>query len=609
MKQPKTASTTQDTSQVAPDPCMEQSYHVFMLPFIIKEGVDPKHLEERLSVYDTTKWIHVCDKVLSDEEEARKAYNASKYFNKAAFEALHQTTKPLHKSWRRQHKDNEFLEEFELKDLDPIRSYYRLDLNLSSRARFAQFSAHLQLQSVRVKLYSHNIGQIIYITYYNEALFQKDKERKAAVNYSYLNAVEDINSYGRRVSLPFVPQPEQGSYAARLTAVAAEISVSINTESSHNTTSYKTDFDQMAKSIVPAGSTAHTYQENAHHTIAKHAVGIIFNNTIREDKYHETIIPVYDDRMILASIISSDEAANLIPGYTEFKGLDEKTLSQISICKTEPDKASSPNGIETTYDNARRLYGIISCDSHSDFPTVRDASMLQKLMHKFSLDRWNEYKSYTGVSHHAFVMIKTPVDGNAFLFDNFSYLYVEMVSLVVAQRTALLNILHNTSEASRSIKGANPFDLQTTNRVFKFLVSLVLPLMLIPRSVQATSRVAKIKQDIAVFTANINLLDITEQEQGDETYTKIRENLGVNTLSHNVKEQVEGLSDAAQAIRSSVYNAAAFAVAVGALVIETDADKLWWSNEALKVAVTLLCVFLTFVALSAMSSRTVRKKR
>lgn len=601
MKQSKAADTTQDTSQVAPNPCMEQSYHVFMLPFIIKEGVDPKHLEERLSVYDTTKWIHVCDKVLSDEEGARKAYNASKYFNKAAFEALHQTTKPLHKSWRRQHKDDEFLEEFELKDLDPTRSYYRLDLN--------HFSAHLQLQSVSVKLYSHNIGQILYRTYYNEALFQKDKERKAVESYSYLDAVEDINSYGRRVSLPFVPQPEQGSYAARLTAVAAEISVSINTESSHNTTSYKTDFDQMAKSIVPAGSTAHTYQENAHHTIAKHAVGIIFNNTIREDKYHETIIPVYDDRMILASIISSDEAANLIPGYTEFKGLDEKTLSQISICKTEPDKASSPNGIETTYDNARRLYGIISCDSHSDFPTVRDASMLQKLMHKFSLDRWNEYKSYTGVSHHAFVMIKTPVDGNAFLFDNFSYLYVEMVSLVVAQRTALLNILHNTSEASRSIKGANPFDLQTTNRVFKFLVSLVLPLMLIPRSVQATSRVAKIKQDIAVFTANINLLDITEQEQGDETYTKIRENLGVNTLSHNVKEQVEGLSDAAQAIRSSVYNAAAFAVAVGALVIETDADKLWWSNEALKVAVTLLCVFLTFVALSAMSSRTVRKKR
>lgn len=607
MKQPKTASTTQDTSQVAPDPCMEQSYHVFMLPFIIKEGVDPKHLEERLSVYDTTKWIHVCDKVLSDEEEARKAYNASKYFNKAAFEALHQTTKPLHKSWRRQHKDNEFLEEFELKDLDPIRSYYRLDLNLSSRARFAQFSAHLQLQSVRVKLYSHNIGQIIYITYYNEALFQKDKERKAAVNYSYLNAVEDINSYGRRVSLPFVPQPEQGSYADRLTAVAAEISVSINTESSHSTTSYKTDFDQMAKSIVPAGSTAHTYQENAHHTIAKHAVGIIFNSTIKEDKYHETIIPAYDDRMILASIISSDEAANLIPSYTEFKSLDEKTLSRISIYETEPDKAPYPNDM-TAYKDARQLYGIISCDSHNDY-TVRDASMLQKLMHKFSLDRWNEYKSYTGVSHHAFVMIKPPVDDNAFLFDNFSYLYVEMVSLVVAQRTALLNILHNTSEASRSIKGTNPFDLQTTNRVFKFLASLVLPLRLIPRSVQATSRVAKIKQDIAVFTANINLLDITEQEQGDETYAKIRENLGVNTLSHNVKEQVEGLSDAAQAIRSSVYNAAAFAVAVGALVIETDADKLWWSNEAFKVAATLLCVLLTFVAISAMSSRTVRKKR
>lgn len=590
MKQSKIANTTQDTSQVAPNPCMEQSYHVFMLPFIVKEDVSPKHLEERLSVYDTTKWIHVCDKVLSDEEEARKAYNASKYFNKAAFEALHQTTKPLHKSWHRQHKD-EFLEEFELKDLDPTRSYYRLDLN--------HFSAHLQLQSVRVKLYNHNIGQILYRTYYNEALFQKDKERKTVESYSYLDAVEDINSYGRRVSLPFVPQPEQGSYAARLTAVAAEISVSINTESSHSTTSYKTDFDQMAKSIVPAGSTAHTYQENAHHTIAKHAVGVIFNSTIKEDKYHETIIPVYDDRMILASIISSDEAANLIPGYTKFKGLDEKTLSQTS---------PSDNN-ETAYDNARRLYGIISCDSHSDSPTVRDASMLQKLMHKFSLDRWNEYKSYTGVSHHAFVMIKPPIDDNAFLFDNFSYLYVEMVSLVVVQRTALLNILHNTSEASRSIKGANPFDLQTTNRVFKFLASLILPLMLIPRSVRATSRVAKIKQDIAVFTANINLLDITEQEQGDETYTKIRENLGVNTLSHNVKEQVEGLSDAAQAIRSSVYNAAAFAVAVGALVIETDADKLWWSNEALKVAVTLLCVFLTFVALSAMSSRTVRKKR
>lgn len=575
----KTANTTQDTSQAAPDPCMEQSYHVFMLPFIVKEDVNPKHLEERLSVYDTTKWIHVCDKVLSDEEEARKAYNASKYFNKAAFEALHQTTKPPHKSWHRQHKD-EFLEEFELKNLDPSRSYYRLDLNHSSRAHFAHFSAHLQLQSVRVKLYSHNIGQILYRTYYNEALFQKDKERKTVENYSYLDAVEDINSYGRRVSLPFVPQPEQGSYAARLTAVAAEISVSINTESSHNTTSYKTDFDQMAKSIVPAGSTAHTYQENAHHTIAKHAVGIIFNNTIREDKYHETIIPVYDDRMILASIISSDEAANLIPGYTEFKGLDEKTLSQISICKTEPDKASSPNGIETTYDNARRLYGIISCDSHSDFPTVRDASMLQKLMHKFSLDRWNEYKSYTGVSHHAFVMIKTPVDGNAFLFDNFSYLYVEMVSLVVAQRTALLNILHNTSEASRSIKGIHSLGLR------------------------ATSRVAKIKQDIAVFTANINLLDITEQEQGDETYTKIRENLGVNTLSRNVKEQVEGLSDAAQAIRSSVYNAAAFAVAVGALVIEIDTDKIW-PNECIKAVFTILIILLVFF----ISRRIARKKR
>ena len=561
MKQSKTANTTRVTSQIAPNPRMEQSYHVFMLPFIVKEDVNPKHLEERLSVYDTTKWIHVCDKVLSDEEEARKAYNASKYFNKAAFEALHQTTKPLHKSWHRQHKD-EFLEEFELKDLDPTRSYYRLDLN--------HFSAHLQLQSVRVKLYNHNIGQILYRTYYNEALFQKDKERKTVESYSYLDAVEDINSYGRRVSLPFVPQPEQGSYAARLTAVAAEISVSINAESSHNTTSYKTDFDQMAKSIVPAGSTAHTYQENAHHTIAKHAVGIIFNSTIREDKYHETIIPVYDDRMILASIISSDEAANLIPGYTKFKGLDEKTLSQTS---------PSDNN-ETAYDNARRLYGIISCDSHSDSPTVRDASMLQKLMHKFSLDRWNEYKSYTGVSHHAFVMIKPPIDDNAFLFDNFSYLYVEMVSLVVVQRTALLNILHNTSEASRSIKGIHSLGLR------------------------ATSRVAKIKQDIAVFTANINLLDITEQEQGDETYTKIRENLGVNTLSRNVKEQVEGLSDAAQAIRSSVYNAAAFAVAVGALVIEIDTDKIW-PNECIKAVFTILIILLVFF----ISRRIARKRR
>ena len=563
MKQSKAADTTQDTSQVAPNPCMEQSYHVFMLPFIIKEGVGPKRLEERLSVYDTTKWIHVCDKVLSDEEGARKAYNASKYFNKAAFEALHQTTKPLHKSWRRQHKDDEFLEEFELKDLDPTRSYYRLDLN--------HFSARLQLQSVRVKLYSHNIGQIIYTTYYNEVLFQKDKERKTVEDYSYLNAVEDINSCGRRVSLPFVPQPKQGSYADQLTAtaVAAEISISINTESSHNTTSYKTDFDQMAKSIVPAGSTAHTYQENAHHTIAKHAVGIIFNSTIKEDKYHETIIPAYDDRMILASIISSDEAANLIPSYTEFKSLDEKTLSRISIYETEPDKAPYPNDM-TAYKDARQLYGIISCDSHNDY-TVRDASMLQKLMQKFSLDRWNEYKSYTGVSHHAFVMIKPPRDDNAFLFDNFSYLYVEMVSLVVVQRTALLNILHNTSEASRNIKSVHFPELR------------------------ATSRVAKIRQDIAIFTANINLLDITEQEQGDETYTKIRENLGVNTLSHNVKEQVEELSDAAQAIRSSVYNAAALIVAVDALIIEIDIDKLW-PNETIKVSIILVILIVYLIS-------------
>ncbi|QUB37231.1 hypothetical protein J5A52_03735 [TM7 phylum sp. oral taxon 349] len=563
MKQSKTANTTRVTSQIAPNPRMEQSYHVFMLPFIVKEDVSPKHLEERLSVYDTTKWIHVCDKVLSDEEEARKAYNASKYFNKAAFEALHQTTKPLHKSWRRQHKDDEFLEEFELKDLDPTRSYYRLDLN--------HFSARLQLQSVRVKLYSHNIGQIIYTTYYNEVLFQKDKERKTVENYSYLNAVEDINSCGRRVSLPFVPQPKQGSYADQLTAtaVAAEISISINTESSHNTTSYKTDFDQMAKSIVPAGSTAHTYQENAHHTIAKHAVGIIFNSTIKEDKYHETIIPAYDDRMILASIISSDEAANLIPSYTEFKSLDEKTLSRISIYETEPDKAPCPNDM-TAYKDARQLYGIISCDSHNDY-TVRDASMLQKLMQKFSLDRWNEYKSYTGVSHHAFVMIKPPRDDNAFLFDNFLDLYAEMVSLVVAQRTALLNILHNTSEASRNIKSVHFPELQ------------------------ATSRVAKIRQDIAIFTANINLLDITEQEQGDETYTKIRENLGVNTLSHNVKEQVEELSDAAQAIRSSVYNAAALIVAVDALIIEIDIDKLW-PNETIKVSIILVILIVYLIS-------------
>ena len=563
MKQSKTANTTRVTSQIAPNPRMEQSYHVFMLPFIVKEDVSPKHLEERLSVYDTTKWIHVCDKVLSDEEEARKAYNASKYFNKAAFEALHQTTKPLHKSWRRQHKDDEFLEEFELKDLDPTRSYYRLDLN--------HFSARLQLQSVRVKLYSHNIGQIIYTTYYNEVLFQKDKERKTVENYSYLNAVEDINSCGRRVSLPFVPQPKQGSYADQLTAtaVAAEISISINTESSHNTTSYKTDFDQMAKSIVPAGSTAHTYQENAHHTIAKHAVGIIFNSTIKEDKYHETIIPAYDDRMILASIISSDEAANLIPSYTEFKSLDEKTLSRISIYETEPDKAPYPNDM-TAYKDARQLYGIISCDSHNDY-TVRDASMLQKLMQKFSLDRWNEYKSYTGVSHHAFVMIKPPRDDNAFLFDNFLDLYAEMVSLVVAQRTALLNILHNTSEASRNIKSVHFPELR------------------------ATSRVAKIRQDIAIFTANINLLDITEQEQGDETYTKIRENLGVNTLSHNVKEQVEELSDAAQAIRSSVYNAAALIVAVDALIIEIDIDKLW-PNETIKVSIILVILIVYLIS-------------
>lgn len=563
MKQSKTANTTRVTSQIAPNPRMEQSYHVFMLPFIVKEDVSPRHLEERLSVYDTTKWIHVCDKVLSDEEEARKAYNASKYFNKAAFEALHQTTKPLHKSWRRQHKDDEFLEEFELKDLDPTRSYYRLDLN--------HFSARLQLQSVRVKLYSHNIGQIIYTTYYNEVLFQKDKERKTVENYSYLNAVEDINSCGRRVSLPFVPQPKQGSYTDQLTAtaVAAEISISINTESSHNTTSYKTDFDQMAKSIVPAGSTAHTYQENAHHTIAKHAVGIIFNSTIKEDKYHETIIPAYDDRMILASIISSDEAANLIPSYTEFKSLDEKTLSRISIYETEPDKAPCPNDM-TAYKDARQLYGIISCDSHNDY-TVRDASMLQKLMQKFSLDRWNEYKSYTGVSHHAFVMIKPPRDDNAFLFDNFLDLYAEMVSLVVAQRTALLNILHNTSEASRNIKSVHFPELQ------------------------ATSRVAKIRQDIAIFTANINLLDITEQEQGDETYTKIRENLGVNTLSHNVKEQVEELSDAAQAIRSSVYNAAALIVAVDALIIEIDIDKLW-PNETIKVSIILVILIVYLIS-------------
>ena len=146
-----------------------------------------------------------------------------------------------------------------------------------------------------------------------------------------------------------------------------------------------------------------------------------------------------------------------------------------------------------------------------------------------------------------------------------------MVSLVVAQRTALLNILHNTSEASRNIKSVHFPELQ------------------------ATSRVAKIRQDIAIFTANINLLDITEQEQGDETYTKIRENLGVNTLSHNVKEQVEELSDAAQAIRSSVYNAAALIVAVDALIIEIDIDKLW-PNETIKVSIILVILIVYLIS-------------
>lgn len=444
------------------------SYHTFILPFVWKDNCNTlKNFDKFTQLFENNPYWKCYDpedeNSFSMIDDEMSYYAEYQYFYPQVRSALYGFGENIVKTFHFAH--------------DKVQNKAHYYISKNNR------TYDLLINSIQLKIYNTGIALFV-LECENHGV---DKDGKPQ---NTLSDVKNINDFGRRVTLPFIPEkPEDSICADSLEIFVPELKP------------FKTDFcdyirktadTKMKKNVINLNHLSNFIKE-----ILSFASDSQFSSKINDDKNTFYIHPALDDRMFVASIVIDKNETNKMIADSQNDG----------VYAYEKDE-----------DLSKSLYEFIFVDKAGGC-SCNCKKMRQDLLSKHVYTRWIDDGSLYGVAAQSIVLL---FDGGfSPLINTFITIYVRMACLCLAQRASLMLFQKEAADISRLIhEKENKIRLATVTKLMD------------------------LQERFSAFESQICFCEITPQEQGIEIYSMFTESFFIDKELENVKSQIDGLHDA-----------------------------------------------------------------
>lgn len=450
---------------------------------------------------------------------ARLAYQEYQYFNPAMRNALYVSSADVSHSF-----------EFRPEGADKrLRAHYYIACNNG-------ITYDLHLNALRVIIFNTGIG-IFQLECENHGLAKDGKTSQAN-----MQSVKCINDYGRRINLPLLSDP--GSYFS-LCADRLDFEFAVG-ENADGTPILKTFSDNFKEFILSLRSTE-SFCQNLSLTHVANFITDIMNFRLSADEGRGGIGNSHDKKKsgkVFSSKLGIDAQFLISPA------LDDRMFVCCCVADEELSKfytARNASG-ELNYlcDNrtANDLYEFIfiDLDQKLSCPT---AEMRSELLSAHVYKRWLDFKTLHAVTNYSCVCVTGASDG-AYITVILPFLiqYTRLACLSLVQRASLIKFQANAAELSTHIEN-------TKKRM----------------NMQTIIALNKLQERFVAFQSQLNLFEVTAQEQGAETYELLRTFMFIDKQQEALQNQLDALYSTANTTLDTLQNKWATILALIALLL------------------------------------------
>ena len=444
------------------------SYHTFILPFVWKDNCNTAKTFEKFTQLFANNPYWKCfdpkdENSFSMIDDEISYYAEYQYFYPQVRSALYGFGENVVKTFHFAH------------DKVQNKAHYYISKN--------DRTYDLLINSIQLKIYNTGIALFV-LEGENHGVDRDGKPQNT------LNDVKNINDFGRRVTLPFVPEkPEYSICADSLEVFVPELA------------KFRTDFRYYIRTTAETKNKKNVINLNHLSNFIKEILGFSsisqFSSRISNDKNTFYIHPALDDRMFVASIVIDENETN----------------KMIAVSQENGDYA-----YKTDVELSKSLYEFVFVDKAGGC-SCSCKKMRSELLDNHIYKRWIEDGSLYGVAAQSIVLL---FDGGfAPLINTFITTYVRMACLCLAQRASLMLFQKEAADISRLIH-------EKENKI----------------RIATVTKLMDLQERFSAFESQICFCEITPQEQGIEIYSMFTESFFIDKELENVKSQIDGLHDA-----------------------------------------------------------------
>lgn len=474
------------------------SYHTFILPFIWDVPNSKIGIQEKIcSLFDSNpNWkctdfddeysINLSIENMT-EDDAYLLYAEYQYFNPAARRAMYGLGAGI------------------------VRNYcFRPDCVKNKGQYIIEAKGNkyvLMINAIRLRIYNTGV-----------ALFVLECENIRSAEYHYqnnLDAVKNINDYGRRISLPFLPREDSGFY----TICADKLTLSID-----GIGVFVSDYMELARKTKTAEDVMHnvsfTHMCDFVKEIMSFGGDCKFTSNPKHVNNKENVFYIYpaiDDRMFVACVINDKTCAE---HYTrQDDGKYEYLCEKSNMSKD--------------------LYELAFVDPAGGCSCMH-SEMRRELLEKHVYRRWIDYGTITTVANQSLIS----VSNFAPTVNSFITQYYQLCCLCLVQRASILNFQREAAAVSQTIEKRG-------------------------KSINAatTAKILDLQERFVAFQNQLSFSEVTPQEQGVDLYNMIMESFYIENEKVALKEQLESLYSAANTNLDFTLNKGGTIFALVAIVL------------------------------------------
>jgi len=505
------------------------SYHNFIFPFIWENHETKANEKESIErFFENNKYWKSTnlDNSKLSKEEWIDLYSRNEYFHPSFREAIlgYNAAFERDKSIVSHYKfDQEMLRRGA--EYIIVKSYSETSGSKKDKVEIKKKEYHLDISGISIKIFNTGIAILIL-----ECLNHQ---------YQKIQDIKWINDYGRRISLPFVPLGAD-EISCTYSICADSLTVRIpgapgNVDLMNVTESF---LEQIREIHQQKNFSMKDIQERSNHVCEWICELFRIGNGNRSpfsngtDKNNEIQIhPALDERMYVMCLINSEKAGEK-GDLIEQIFSDTEEAKKVRELKSDWMKWMNKSQQEVLYKLA--FVDAKDCTCQSDM-------MREELLRKSIYDRWIKYGTIYTVTPQAFMCISN--DG--ITIKSFRNMYLDMCVLVLVQRASLINFQNIALRLSKGLERIG--EVIDTKKIIKLM---------------------DLQERFIAFQNQINLQEISSQEQAVELYEKLKKASYVEELTGAMKEQLDALYDATNTNQDFSFNKWALLFAIVSLGID-----------------------------------------